>query len=78
MELFRAYVPTKNKKCIIPFKGVPSDQLMTYEEVKDLEEYAGILADDIILVDVDDLEQSDKLMNIVDDLQLNNRIWTKQ
>ena len=39
MELFRGYVPTKKKKCTIPFKGVPSDQLMTYDEVKDLEEY---------------------------------------
>ena len=75
MELFRAYVPTKNKQCIMPFKGVPSNQLMTYEEVKNLDEYAGIIADDIILVDVDDLEQSDKLMNIVEDLQLNCRVY---
>ena len=75
MQIFRGYAPTKNKKCIIPFKGVPTDQLMTYEEVKNLDEYAGILADDIILIDVDDLEQSDKLMNIVEDLQLNCRVY---
>ena len=59
----------------MPFKGVPSNQLMTYEGVKNLDEYAGILADDIILVDVDDLEQSNKLMNIVEDLQLNCRVY---
>ena len=75
MELFKAYVPTKNKKCTMQFKGVPPSDLLTYEGVKDLEEYAGILADDIILVDVDDLEQSDKLMNIVEDLQLNCRVY---
>ena len=33
MELFRAYVPTNKKKCTMSFKGVPSSQLMTYDEV---------------------------------------------
>lgn len=75
MELFRAYVPTKNKKCIMQFKDVPSDKLMTYEGVKDFDEYAGILADNVVLVDIDDLEQSEKLMNIVEDLQLNCRVY---
>ena len=75
MELFRAYVPTKNKKCMMQFKDVPSDELMIYEGVKDLDEYAGILADDVVLVDVDDLAQSNKLMNIVEDLQLNCRVY---
>ena len=75
MELFRAYVPTKNKKCTMQFKGVPSSQLMTYDEVKDLDEYAGILADDVILIDIDDKAQSDILMDIVEDLQLNCRVY---
>lgn len=75
MELFRGYVPTKNKKCTMPFKGVPSSQLKTYDEVKDLDEYAGILADDVILIDIDDKEQSEKLMDIVEDLQLNCRVY---
>ena len=75
MELFRAYVPTKNKKCTMQFKGVPSSDLMTYDEVKDLDEYAGILADDVILIDVDDKAQSDIMMDIVEDLQLNCRVY---
>ena len=75
MDLFRGYVPTNKKKCTMPFKGVPSDQLMSYDEVKDLYEYAGILADDVILIDIDDKEQSEKLMDIVEDLQLNCRVY---
>ena len=75
MELFRAYVPTKNKKCTMQFKGVPSSQLMTYDEVKDLQEYAGILADDVILIDIDNKTQSDIMMDIVEDLQLNCRVY---
>ena len=75
MDLFRAYVPTKKKKCTMQFKGVPSSQLMTYDEVKDLQEYAGILADDVILIDIDDKAQSDIMMDIVEDLQLNCRVY---
>ena len=74
MEMFRGYVPTKKKKCTMQFKGVPSSQLKTYEQVKDLDEYAGILADDVILIDIDDKTQSDIMMDIVEDLQLNCRV----
>ena len=57
MELFRGFVPTKNKKCTMPFKGVPSSQLMSYDDVKDLQEYAGILADDVIMIDIEVKEE---------------------
>lgn len=73
--LFKGYVLTKNKKCLQQFKDVPASQLKTHDEVKDLDEYAGILAEDVILVDIDDLEQSEILMNIVEDLQLNCRVY---
>lgn len=75
MKLFRGYVPTKNKKALIPFDGVPDHELPTYDDVKDKDEYAGVLADDIILIDVDDSEQSDILMDIVEDLQLDCRVY---
>ena len=75
VELFKGYAPTKNKKCTIPYKDAPSSQLMTYDEVKDLQEYAGVLANDVILIDIDDKAQSDILMDIVEDLQLNCRVY---
>lgn len=53
-ELFRGYVPTKNKACLTKFKGVADSELFTYEQVKNLPEYAGILATNTILIDVDD------------------------
>ena len=40
MDLFRGYVRTKNKKCIDKFKD---KELRSFEEVKDLDEYAGTL-----------------------------------
>lgn len=74
-EFFRGYVITKNKKCLMPFKNVPSDQLLDYESVSNLNEYAGILAEDAILVDVDDREQAEVLMGIVDDQELRCRVY---
>lgn len=72
MNLFKGYVRTKDKKCIDKFKDVP---LRSLDEVKDLPEYAGILANGIILIDVDDLAQSEILMNIVEDKQLDCRVY---
>lgn len=75
MQFFKGYVPTKDKKCITPFKNKSADELRTYEEVKNLPEYAGILADETILIDIDDHDQSEILMKIVEDLQLRCRVY---
>lgn len=74
-QLFKGYVKTKNKKCIEPFKGKTSDDLMTYREAKKLDEYAGILNDNTVLIDIDDYEQSEILMKIVEDKQLACRVY---
>ena len=73
MELFRGYVRTKDKKCLDKFKD--GAKLRSYEEVKDLPEYAGILAKGIILIDIDNLEQSEILMQIVEEKQLDCRVY---
>lgn len=69
-DLFRGYVPTKDKKCKMRFRNKTSAELMTLEQVQDLDEYAGILADDVIVIDVDDQTMSDVLFNIVSDMGL--------
>jgi len=73
MELFRGYVQTRNKECIEKFKGVK--KLKTLEQVQDLDEYAGILGEETILIDVDDAETSDLLFNMVKDLGLKCRVY---
>jgi putative DNA primase/helicase len=75
LELFKGYVTTKNKKCTEKFKNVPASDLHTYEEVKDLPEFAGILAEQTILIDIDDKEQSEILMKIVEERQLDCRVY---
>lgn len=74
-NFFKGYVPTKDKKCLLPFKNKTAADLQTYEQVKNLPEFAGILSDETILIDIDDMEQSEILFNIVKDLKLNCRVY---
>lgn len=74
-DLFKGYVPTKDKKCLMSFKGKSSDELKTLREVSNLSEYAGVLHDNTVLIDVDDYEESEILMDIVEDKQLRCRVY---
>ena len=69
---FKGFVETKNKKCVEKFKG--RTDFKTLEEVQSLSEYAGILANDAILIDVDDLEQSQLLFKICEGEDIRCRI----
>lgn len=60
---------------MMTFKNKSASELLTYEQVKSLPEYAGILADDVILIDIDDMEQSEVLMKIVEEKQLDCRVY---
>lgn len=73
MDFFKGYVETKNKKCIEKIRG--RNDFKNYDQVKLLPEFAGILAEETILVDVDDFEQSEILFKIVNDLKLKCRIY---
>lgn len=70
---FKGYIRTKDKNAIDKYKN--TDNLKTLKEVQSLPEYAGILAPDAILVDIDDSKQSELLMNIVEHFQLNCRVY---
>ena len=65
---YKGYIKTKGKKAIEAFKD--RTKYRTYDEVKNLEGFGGVLADDTILIDIDDAEQSEILMNIVEEYQL--------
>lgn len=74
-KLFKGYVKTKNKKCVQSFKNKGADELLSQREAEKLEEYAGILNDNTVLIDVDDYDQSELLMKIVEDKQLACRVY---
>ena len=64
MNIFKGYVRTKNKRAIDPYKGVSN--LRTLEEVENLDEYAGVLSDDVVMIDIDDHKQAEKLYEIIE------------
>lgn len=72
-DLFKGYIITNNKKAAEKFKNVK--KLKTYEQIKNLPEFAGVLAEETVLVDIDDFESSEILYKIVQDLKLKCRVY---
>lgn len=72
-KLYCGYVKTKNKESIEKLKD--RVKFSSYEEIKSRDEFAGVLNQKTIMVDVDDSEQSEILMNMVEALQLNCRVY---
>lgn len=74
LNLYKGYVATSGKRSTMPFKDKSSDELLTLEEAQRFSEYAGILADDTVLVDIDDAEQSKILLNTVREKELKCKV----
>lgn len=73
--MFKNYVPTKDKKCTMSFKDKSADELLTLDQVKKYPEYAGVLDDNTVLIDVDDEDASEILLSIVEDQDLKCRVY---
>lgn len=63
--LFRGFIETRGKKSLVPFKNKTREQLYTYDQVKDLQEFAGVLDNETILIDIDDEREGELLFNLV-------------
>lgn len=74
MDLYKGYIKTRNKQAVERFKN--RTDFKSYEEIKSENDFAAVLANGTILVDVDNKEESDILMDIVEDLKLNCRVVT--
>ena len=74
LNLYKGYVSTSGKKSTMPFKDKTANELLSLEEAQKFSEYAGILADDTVLIDIDDTEQSKIMMNVVESLGLKCKV----
>lgn len=68
MSLFKGYIEVKNKKSIKAFAN--RKDFDTLETASLYDSYAGVLANDTVLIDVDSKDQGNILLDIVDDLGL--------
>jgi len=67
--MFKGYVGMKGKR---PIEGIKNrSEFSSLEDVKDLEEYGGVFADDYILIDIDTKEESELLNKIISDKGMN-------
>jgi putative DNA primase/helicase len=70
--LYKGYVETKGKASIEKLKNRTTWK--TLDEVRNCDGYGGVLANDTILIDIDDPDQAEVLMKIVEALQLNCKV----
>ena len=75
-DLYRGYIrlAAGGKKAVDRFKDVPGSQLRTLEQAALLDDYAGVLADGVVLVDVDDEDMADRLYDIIRERNVTCRI----
>lgn len=71
-DLYKGFIPTRDKVPQKKFKN--AKDLLSLKEAQELDEYAGLLADNVALIDIDDHEQSERLMAMVEELQLRCKV----
>ena len=74
-DLYRGYIPLNGKAAAMPFKNKRDDELYTLEQVRHIQGYAGVLAQDTILIDVDETEPAERLLRIVREKELKCRVY---
>lgn len=72
MGLYKGFIATNGKEPIEKYKGL--DSFRCYADAVKLPSFAGVLRDDCILIDLDDAESAEKMMQIVEDLQIRCRV----
>lgn len=75
-DYFRGYITVDGKTASMKFKDVPAERLLTEDVASNLGDYAGILADDVVVVDIDDKEQSDRMLEIVEGTGTECRVYS--
>ena len=72
MGLYKGFIATDGKQPMEKYKGLNS--FRCYKDVQKLPSFAGVLREDCIMIDVDDAESAEKMMTIVEDLQIRCRV----
>lgn len=75
MSFYRGYITVgTDKKPLMKFKEVPDKELLTLEQAETKSGYAGVMAKDSILVDIDNKAESEILFKICTELKVKCRI----
>ena len=72
MGLYKGFIATDGKTPLEKYKG--KDSFKSYAEVRNLPSFAGVLADDSVMIDIDDMAQAEVMMQIIEDMQIRCRV----
>ena len=67
--MYKGYLKSKGKRTITKFKE-NSDVLLNYKQARSFKSFVGVLDDDYIMIDVDDINEAEILLNIIEDEQI--------
>ncbi|BFL78690.1 hypothetical protein SKB0068_14620 [Staphylococcus hominis subsp. novobiosepticus] len=67
--MYKGYLKSKGKHTVTTFKD-NKDSLLTYKQARTLKSFVGVLDEDYIMVDVDDMNEANLLLDIIDDEQI--------
>lgn len=70
ISIYKGYLKGNGKSSAIEFKGDDSI-LVKYDTARRYESFVGILAEDMVMVDIDSVEESDLILDIIEDLHIN-------
>lgn len=70
--LYKGFIATDGKTPLEKYKGI--DKFKSYADVQNLNSFAGVLRDDCIMIDLDDGDQAEKMMQIIEDFQIQCRV----
>lgn len=74
VKFYRGYVKSDGKMPVEEFDKRKNPKLRNINQARQLDSYGGILADDIVLIDVDNEEDSDILFNIVQEEGISTQV----
>jgi putative DNA primase/helicase len=75
LSFYKGYIATNDEKIpMMKFQNKTSAELLTLEEAQKFKAYAGVMADDAILIDIDTEKETEILLNVVKSLNLKCRV----
>lgn len=73
--LFRGFITIDGKQATMSFRDVPSERLLDEATADRLGDYAAVLGDNTVVIDIDDEETSDRIFKAVKELEVGCRVY---
>ncbi|WP_212746649.1 DNA primase family protein [Ruoffia tabacinasalis] len=68
-DIYKGYLKSKGKRAVESFKDTP-ENLVKYDTARRYDSFVGVLNEDYVMIDIDSIEESDLMLDIIEDLNL--------